>query len=194
MELCVCIFDLESGMLCPSCQSKLDRGEITQFDVDFSSWILDRAEKYSGIDNLHLRRAIQTNEYVVLVVERGQSDMILSNEKLVEDIEEEFGDLMVIEGPSNMRTLIKKLIDPVVEVGINSLYLPDGTKESIVMLREEDRKRLRYSSETLGDIISAVTGQHVIFDFQTEEEEEEEEEETDTFAEKMKEFSSRRRF
>lgn len=120
--------------------------------------------------------------------------MILSNEELVDDIEEEFGDLMVIEGPTNMRTLIKKLIDPVVEVGINSLYLPDGTKESIVMLREEDRKRLRYSSETLGDIISAITGQHVIFDFQTEEEEEEEEEETDTFAEKMKEFSSRRRF
>lgn len=194
MELCVCIFDLESGMLCPSCQSKLDRGEITQFDVDFSSWLLDRAEKYSGIDDLHLVRAIQVKDYVILVVERGQSELILSNENLVEDIEAEFGDLMVIEGPTKMRTLIKKLIDPVVEVGINSLYLPDGTRESIVMLKEEDRARLRYSPDTLGEIISAVTGQHVIFDFQTEEKEEEEEEETDTFAEKMKEFSSRRRF
>ncbi|MGV9170180.1 MAG: hypothetical protein ACOC38_09610 [Promethearchaeia archaeon] len=193
MELCVCTFDLESDMLCPSCQRKLDRGEITKFDVDFSAWLFDRAEQYSGIENLHLLRAVRTSNYVVLLVERGQSDMILSNENLVEDIEDGFGELMVIEGPIKMRSLTKKLIEPAVEVGINSLYLPDGTKESIVILREEDRKRLQYDPENLGEIISAVTGYQVIFDFQKEEQEKESEK-SDTFSEKMKEFSRKRRF
>lgn len=119
--------------------------------------------------------------------------MILSNENLVEDIEDGFGELMVIEGPIKMRSLTKKLIEPAVEVGINSLYLPDGTKESIVILREEDRKRLQYDPENLGEIISAVTGYQVIFDFQKEEQEKESEK-SDTFSEKMKEFSRKRRF
>jgi hypothetical protein len=40
MRLPVCNFDLESDMLCTNCQARLDRGEITSFDVEFSKWLL----------------------------------------------------------------------------------------------------------------------------------------------------------
>ena len=35
MRLPVCNFDLESDMLCTNCQARLDRGEITPFDITF---------------------------------------------------------------------------------------------------------------------------------------------------------------
>ncbi|TFF92392.1 transcription elongation factor NusA, partial [Candidatus Thorarchaeota archaeon] len=70
MRLPVCVFDLESDMLCPSCQNKLDTGQITQFDIDFSKWLLSEAEDHPALKDLNLRRAIKAGERVILIVKK----------------------------------------------------------------------------------------------------------------------------
>ncbi len=57
MRLPVCNFDIESDMLCPNCQAKLDRGEITEFDIQFSKWLLEKEKQYPSLDGLTLRKA-----------------------------------------------------------------------------------------------------------------------------------------
>lgn len=191
MKLPVCKFDLESDTLCGNCQEKLDNGEITKFDVAFSGWLLGRARSVPSIEDLTLLRAINAAGRLVLVVKKKHRAKLEAAQDLIDEMTERFGEVLIIEGPVKLRTLVRRLIHPVVEVGVNSLYLPDGVRESIVMLRAEDRDRVPYTKEDLRAIVSAVLGEMVLFQFE-DDRIEKEEESSDGFDEKMREFTERR--
>ncbi len=193
MRLPVCNFDLESDMLCTSCQAKLDRGEITSFDVEFSKWLLEREKDHPNLEKLTLQRATRIEDRLILIVKKKGKDLFLAEEALVNELTEKFGEVMVVEGPLKLRRVIREFIHPANEVGVNSLYLPDGFKESIVMLREEDRERIQYSIDDLRMIVSGIMGESVLFEYQEDRGvTEKEEEDPDEFDQRMEELSQRR--
>lgn len=193
MRLPVCNFDLESDMLCTSCQAKLDRGEITSFDVEFSKWLLEREKDHPNLEKLTLQRATRIEDRLILIVKKKGKDLFLAEEALVNELTEKFGEVMVVEGPLKLRRIIREFIHPANEVGVNSLYLPDGFKESIVMLREVDRERIQYSIDDLRMIVSGIMGESVLFEYQEDRVvTEKEEEDPDEFDQRMEELSQRR--
>jgi hypothetical protein len=193
MRLPVCNFDLESDMLCPNCQARLDRGEITQFDIEFSKWMLDREKEYPNLENLTLLKAAKTETRLILVVKKKNKELLFSEEALISRLTEQFGELIVLEGPAKLRTVVREFIFPAIEVGVNNLYSPDGTKESIVMLREEDRERIKFSKDELRSIISAIMGETVFFEYQDDRKKQVQEEEIkDEFEQRMKELEDHR--
>lgn len=193
MRLPVCTFDLESDMLCTNCQARLDRGELNQFDIEFSKWMLHRDKDYPGLADLTILRARKADDKLILVVKKRGKDLILNEEALVGEMTEQFGNLIIVEGPPKLRKVIREFIDPANEVGVNNLYLPDGSKESIVMLRGEDRERIRYTTDELRVIVSAIMGESVLFQYQDENIKNENDENQDEFDQRMKEISKRRR-
>lgn len=193
MRLPVCNFDLESDMLCTSCQAKLDRGEITSFDIEFSKWLLEREKDHPNLENLTLQRATRIEGRLILVVKKKGKDLFLAEEALVNELAEKYGEVMVVEGPPKLRRVIREFIHPASEVGVNSLYLPDGSKENIVILREEDRERIQYSIDDLRLIVSGIMGESVLFEYQDDRvKAEKEEEASDEFDQRMEELGQRR--
>jgi len=193
MRLPVCNFDLESDMLCPNCQARLDRGEITQFDIEFSKLMLKKEEEYPRLENLVILKAAKAGARLILVVKKKNKELLLSEESLIHELIEQFGELIVIEGPTKLRTVVREFIFPANEVGVNNLYSPDGTKESIVMLREEDRERIKFSKDELRIIVSAVMGESVLFEYQDDRRKLMKEEEIkDEFEQRMKELEEHR--
>jgi hypothetical protein len=166
MRLPVCNFDLESDMLCPNCQARLDRGELTHFEIEFSKWMLDREKTYPNLETLHLLRAAKAGNRLILVVKKKNKQLILAEEPLIREMTDQFGDLIIIEGPVKLRTIVREFIFPAIEVGVNNLFSADGTKESIVMLREEDRERIKFDKDELRSIVSAIMGDSVLFEYQ----------------------------
>jgi hypothetical protein len=193
MRLPVCNFDLESDMLCTSCQAKLDRGEITAFDIEFSKWLLEKEKDHPNLEGFTLQRATRTENRLILIVKKKSKDLLLAEEAIMDELREKYGEVMIVEGPVKLRGVIQEFIAPASEVGVNSLYLPDGTKESIVMLRGEDRERIKYSTDELRTIVSAIVGESVLFEYQEDRlKAEKEEEAPDEFDERMEEMSQRR--
>jgi transcription antitermination factor NusA-like protein len=193
MRLPVCNFDIESDMLCPNCQAKLDRGEITGFDIQFSKWLLEKEKQYPSLDGLTLRKAARAGTNLILVVNKNNKEILLGEETLVQELTEEYGEPIIIEGAPKLRRIVHEFIAPANEVGVNSLWSADGAKENIVMLREEDRERIKYSKDELREIISAIMGESVLFEFQDDRRHQSEEiEKLDEFDEKMKEIGERR--
>ncbi|MHA2313373.1 MAG: hypothetical protein ACXADF_17945, partial [Candidatus Thorarchaeota archaeon] len=126
MKLPVCVFDLQSNMLCPSCQERLDRGDITNFDVKFSSWLLEKVKDYPGIEELNLLRAIETDERLILVARKKNKEILVNNEGIMAELAETYGEVMIFEAPIKLRKIVRMLIEPALEIGVNSLYLPGG--------------------------------------------------------------------
>jgi transcription antitermination factor NusA-like protein len=179
-------------MLCTSCQAKLDRGEITAFDIEFSKWLLEKEKEHPNLESLTLQRATRTEGRLILVVKKKGKDLLLAEEVLINELSERFGDVMVVEGPVKLRRVIRDFIAPANEVGINSLYLPDGSKENIVMLRGEDRERIKYDIDELRTIVSAIMGESVLFEYQDDRSKQDKEEEVpDEFDQRMEELGQR---
>ncbi len=190
MRLPVCVFDIESDMLCPSCQEKLDKGEITQFDVDFCKWLLERQKQFPAIGDLSLLRALNVADRLVLIVKKKGRNLLLSEKELIDEMSKTFGSVLIIEGPVSLRSVVKELIHPAIELGINNLFLPDRTRENIVVLRSEDRSKIPYSLEDLRQIVSAAVGESVLFQYQ-EEPKKTEKKPSDVFEERMKSFTQK---
>ena len=193
MRLPVCNFDLESDMLCTSCQAKLDRGEITAFDIEFSKWLLEKEKEHPNLSGFALRRATRIEDRLILVVKRKGKDLLLGEEAIISELSEKFGEVMIVEGPVKLRRVVRDFIAPANEIGVNSLYLPDGSKESIVMLRGEDRERIQYTTDELRSIVSAIVGESVLFEYQDDRlKQEKEDEPPDEFDQRMEEMSHKR--
>ncbi len=193
MRLPVCNFDLESDMLCTNCQARLDRGELKHFDIEVSKWLLERDKDYPSLEDLTLLKAARVGDKVVLVVKKRGKELILAEEVLVNEFTEHFGEPIIVEGPVKLRRIVREFIHPANEVGVNSLYLPDGSKESIVMLHASDRERISYNTNELRMIVSAAMGESVLFEYQEDGIKTEKEDETpDEFDQKMEELGKRR--
>jgi hypothetical protein len=192
MRLPVCVTDLESGVLCSSCQGKLNKGLITEFDVDFSKFMLTKQEHFPGIQDITLFRALKTSTKLILVVNRKSKDAILSLPDLVEEMRAAYGEVAILERPTALRKLVRELVYPAIETGVNSLYLPDGSRENIVILRAEDKTKIEYTLEELRQIVSAVMEQQAIFQYQEEGVPQKQKTPSDEFDKKMKDFTRRR--
>lgn len=193
MRLPVCNFDLESDMLCTNCQARLNRGELTHFDIEFSKWMLEKEKEYPNLVDFTLQRAAKAGNRLILVVKKRSKELILNEEALVSEMTEQFGEPLIVEGPTKLRRIIREFIHPANEVGVNSLYLPDGSKESIVKLRSEDKDRIAYSTDELRLIVSAVMGESVLFEFQDDRiKTEKDDEPPDEFDQRMEELGRRR--
>ncbi|MHA2146186.1 MAG: hypothetical protein ACXAB0_12100 [Candidatus Thorarchaeota archaeon] len=193
MRLPVCNFDLESDMLCTNCQARLERGDLTHFDIEFSKWMLEKDKDYPTLTDLTLQRAARAGDKIVLVVKKRGRNLILAEETLVNEMTEYFGEPIIVEGPVKLRKVVREFIHPANEVGVNSLYLPDGSKENIVMLRIEDKERIGYTIDELRLIVSAVMGESVLFEFQEDRiTTEKDDEAPDEFDQRMEELGKRR--
>jgi len=180
-------------MLCTNCQARLDRGELTHFEIEFSKWMLEREKEYPSLVDLTLQRAARVGDRLILVVKKRGKALILGEEALVNEMTELFGEPLVVEGPTKLRKVVREFIHPANEVGVNSLYLPDGSKESIVMLRSEDQERITYTTDELRLIVSAVMGESVLFEYQRNRiKTEKEDNAPDEFNQRMEEMSRRR--
>jgi len=100
MRLPVCNFDLESDMLCPNCQARLDRGEITHFDIEFSKWMLKKEEEHPRLETLNLLRAARAGTRLILVVKKKNKELLLSDESLVEELNERLSCELLSENSS----------------------------------------------------------------------------------------------
>ena len=193
MKIPVCRFDLESDTLCPNCQERFDKGKITSFDIEFCKWLLEKEKDHSALQDLNLQRAIKVANRIILVVKKRTKVVLLSAKELISDITETFGEVIIIEGPIKLRKIVRTFIDPAIEVGVNSLHMPGGYRESIVILRVDDKKRISYTTAQLKEIVSAIMGEKVLFEYDDERLEKDDGATEDEFEESMRKLSEKRR-
>jgi hypothetical protein len=129
---------------------------------------------------------------IILVVKKRTKVVLLSAEELISNITETFGEVIIIEGPIKLRKIVRTFIDPAIEVGVNSLHMPGGYRENIVILRADDKERIPYTTAQLKEIVSAIMGEKVLFEYDERLEKEDDATE-DEFEESMRKLSEKRR-
>ena len=138
----VCNFCLKSGILCPKCQAKLRLGEISKTDLEIGRLLLSLEGSYPALQDVYFHRAVETDGVLALLVGRGDVAKLLGfGGKILRAIGEKTGkNVRILEYGVDDRKFLEDLFAPLSIITINTIWLPDGSQETRVILRRRSRR------------------------------------------------------
>lgn len=158
MKTELCSFCLKSGILCQKCSAKVKAGEISQLDLKIARLLLSLEEKYPSLQGVCFYKAVDVEKTLAIVVGRGDMPKILGySGKITKAIGDETGkNVKVLENGVDDRKFLEDLFIPFSILTINTIWLPDGTTETRVILKRKRGSQLPYDVKALKEIASKV--------------------------------------
>ena len=164
----ICKICAKTGVLCNSCENKLNDGEITQEDIDLANYLMELEGSFSALKNATFYKSIEIGSILIMLVGKGEiAQFIGPRGKLIKLLQEKFGkNIRIIEKVSDLKKIIEDLIVPAELLGMNKIYLPTGEIESKARLRLGDENRLPANPDVLEAIIYRLTNERIRFAFE----------------------------
>ncbi len=168
-DLPACVTCVNSGLLCTSCQEKLDNGEITDFELDLARDFIEleeQEEKFGYLKDVSFFKAIDFEDVVIIVVGRG--DKIRITSELINWIKEtyEIEKIILVEKTKKPRPVVEALITPVKVISINEIFLATGDIQFKAVIRKSEKDKILFTKEELEDLIVELTGNITRVEFQ----------------------------
>ena len=147
-------------MLCSKCQKKVDKGEITQLDLEIGRLLMSMEDEYPPLQDVHFYRAVEADGVLAVFVGQGDIARILSyGGKIIKILEKKTKkSIRVLEAKSEERKFLEDLFAPMTIFTINRIWLPDGTTETRVILRGRERRRTARYINALKEIAAQAQG------------------------------------
>ncbi|MCC6014574.1 MAG: transcription elongation factor [Desulfurococcaceae archaeon] len=158
-QLCV-----KSGVLCPRCESLVRSGAVTELDVEVMRALLkaESAPDFRFLRDSAYVRSIKLGSMVVIQLDAPNVDS-RSLLKLAKYLESELGSRIRIVNSKGASTkeLVRSIIQPARVLGVNTLWLPDGTMEYVVRIPKSDLRYLPAPQEEIENLLTAMVGANV---------------------------------
>ena len=158
MKTELCSFCLKSGILCRKCSAKVKSGEISELDLKIARLLLSLEEKFPSLQNVYFHKAVEVNRTLAIIVGHGDVPRILGyGGKIMKALSEETGkSIRVLEYGVDNRKFLEDLFTPLSILTINTIWLPDGTTETRVILRRKRRLQPPFDVKALKEIARKV--------------------------------------
>ena len=158
MKAQLCNFCLKSGILCSKCQTKVKSGQISETYLEIARLILSLEEKYPPLQEVYFHNAVEADDVLALIVGRGDVARLLGfGGKIIKAIGEKTGKtIRILEHSVDDRKFIEDLLAPLAVLTINTIWLPDGTTETRVILRRRGRRPLPIDVKAMKQIAKKV--------------------------------------
>ncbi len=138
--------------------TKVKSGEISELDLKVARLLMSLEEKYPSIQNVYFHKAIDADGTLAIVVGPGDVPRLLSyGGKIVRALSDETGkNVRILETGVDDRKFLEDLFAPLSIMTINTIWLPDGSTETRVILRRRRGGRGSFDVKALKDIASRV--------------------------------------
>jgi len=145
-------------MLCQKCLAKLKSGEVTELDLKIASLLLSLEEKYPSLQNVYFHKAVDADKTLAVIVASGDVPRLLGyGGKIIKTLGEMTGRaIRVLEHGVDDRKFLEDLFAPLSILTINTIWLPDGTTETRVILKKKYWRQPPFDVKALKEIASKV--------------------------------------
>jgi transcription antitermination factor NusA-like protein len=149
---------LKSGILCSKCETLLKEGKIDQLDIDVAKILLDLQDSHPILQEINFLKAVESGPVLAIVLSKGDVKKILSSGgKIIRGLSERTGKrIKILEGDCSLRRFLEELFAPASILTINTIWLPDGTTETKVILSYRDSRHLPSSVATLKELAGKI--------------------------------------
>jgi hypothetical protein len=163
----ICAFDARTGILCPQCNSKLRSGQLTQTDIDVSIKITKASEKNQDISKMSLVRAFEVEGDYILLMEPGTLAPLKRDPTFQRNLQNVLGSkVWLIEADTTDRKTLEDLFFPVRISNINTVWLPDGSKLTKVVIPGRNTERFPHNTERIAKIVKETKGLELMVEFE----------------------------
>lgn len=168
MKTSLCSFCLKSGILCSKCSEKVKSGEITDSDLKVARVLLSLEESYPSLQNINFYKSVDSGKTLAIIVGRGDVPRLLGyGGKIVRALEEKTGKIIrILEYGVDDRKFLEDLFAPLSIVTINTIWLPDGSMETRVILRRRGGRPPPFDVKALKEIARKVRNMTLRVEFQ----------------------------
>lgn len=169
MKTPICTFCLKSGVLCSRCQEKIEKGEVSDLDIKVAKRLVELEERFSSLKDVKFVKAVESNNLIVIVVGEGDTPNLVGPKgRVIKSLSEELGNkkIRIVEEASPLKKTIEDIISPASLLGVNTVWLPDGSNEKKVRIRQSESKKLPAPTQVLEKLIYDLTGERVRFVFE----------------------------
>jgi len=158
LKMGLCSFCLKSGILCQKCLAKLKSGEVSETDLRVARLLLSLEERFPSLQNVYFHKTIDTDRTLAIVVGPGDVPRLLGyGGKIVKTLSEETRkNIRILENGVDDRKFLEDLFAPLSIMTINTIWLPDGTTETRVILGKRRGTRSSLDVKALKEIASKV--------------------------------------
>ena len=167
MKTPLCDFCLKSGVLCPKCQEKTRSGKITDIDMRIAKLLVSFQDKYSSLQQITFYKAYNANGVLAILVGQGDLPHLLGyGGKILRELAQQTSkNIRILEKGGSIRKLLEDLLSPATITSLNTIWLPDGTTETRVIITDHPRK-LPMKAEALKEIVQKVQGTTIRVEFE----------------------------
>jgi transcription antitermination factor NusA-like protein len=130
---------------------------VSSGDFEIARLLLSLEEKYPSLQDVYFHKAVETSGVLAIVVKRGDVPRLLGyGGKIIKALGKKTGKtIRVLEYGADERKFLEDLFVPMRILTINTIWLPDGTTETRVILKSA---RARARMEALKKIAQKVRG------------------------------------
>ena len=158
MKTELCSFCLKSGILCQKCSAKVKSGEISELDLKIARLLLSLEGKYPSLQNVCFYKAVGVGKTLAVIVGHGDVPRLLGyGGKIIKALGEETRrSVRVLEYGVDDRKFLEDLFMPLNILTINTIWLPDGTTETRVILKRKRGSQMPFDLKALKEITYKV--------------------------------------
>lgn len=161
----VCI---KSGILCPRCQLLIRSRTVEEFEIELMKTLLELEEnnpEFKFLRNLTYVKAIKSSNMLVLLVKKHEGNIPHNSlVKLARVLGDKLGKIkvrVIDKTHGDLKSIASQLLSPARVLGINTLWLPDGTTQYVIRVPRYDNRYLPSSREVLEFILMTIIGHQV---------------------------------
>lgn len=148
---------VKSGVLCPSCQRKVETGVVSEDEIPVMKVLMDLEEKLKYLRKGEYVRSIRMSNQVIIIL-RGEFEKAELDELEREASRELDARVKVIVETGDQKKLIEQLLSPASLMGINQVWLPGGVEVLNVRVSKRDRRVLGRNKEEYEKLLSKLLG------------------------------------
>ncbi|MHA2273036.1 MAG: hypothetical protein ACXACI_14320 [Candidatus Hodarchaeales archaeon] len=136
-DLPICEFDAKTGMLCARCRKKKQKGKITDSDIRASKSLVTLSQRFPHLQAAELQKAVKVDGMFILGVTQ-KSLSIFQDANLIHALEKDLrGTVKPVALTSDYRVVLSSLFSPLEVLGVDKVFVPDGSQELKVRLRSK---------------------------------------------------------
>lgn len=122
--------------------------------------LLSLEERFPSLQNVYFHKAVEADGILAVIVGQGDVPKLLSyGGKIIKELSQKTGKaIRVLEYGVSDRKFLEDLFAPYTILTINTIWLPDGTTETRVILKKRGRKPPRLNVEALKKIAKKLKG------------------------------------
>jgi transcription antitermination factor NusA-like protein len=147
-------------MLCRTCRERLEKGMISDTDVDVARTLMRLSVTIKSLRDITLKQAVESDNLILIVCDRGDAARVIGRSGLtVKRLEKELGKpVRIVEDARDLREFIVNLLNPVPVLGVNVLYKPRG---EVIRVLVGGGQGPRIKSEDVRGIVKTKFGKDV---------------------------------